>query len=402
MTLKAQLRKYPRQFWLMFFGLIFSTTGTTMIWPFLMIFVSERLTLPLTAVASLMTVNAIAGLTSSILSGPIVDRYGRKWVMVIGLIGNALAYLLYANASQYWHFALLMALSGFFQPSYRIGTDAMLADMFTPEERADAYALIRMGRNVGVALGPALGGFVLSRSYTYGLYGAAFALAMYGLFVLLFIHETYTPTLDKAAERLKTQVRGYLQALQDKLFMHLVGAFALVELCAAMVWVMLSVYLKTGFGIPESRYAWLPTTNALMVVLFQVLVTRFTRKHKPTRVMAFGAGFYTLAMVVIAASGSYWGFWAAMVIMTIGELAVVPTATAFAANLAPADKRGRYMSLYGLTWHFATGISPLLAGVLSDNLSPRSPWIVGAVIGVISITAFLSLRKRETSSQIVG
>jgi len=60
------------------------------------------------------------------------------------------------------------------------------------------------------------------------------------------------------------------------------------------------------------------------------------------------------------------------------------------------------MSLYGLTWHFATGISPLLAGVLSDNLSPCSPWIVGAVIGVISITAFLSLRKRETNSLIVG
>ena len=53
---------FPRQFWLLFWGMLISTIGGSMIWPFLMIYVSERLNLPLTT-ASLMTINATWGLT---------------------------------------------------------------------------------------------------------------------------------------------------------------------------------------------------------------------------------------------------------------------------------------------------------------------------------------------------
>ena len=43
-------------------------------------------------------------------------------------------------------------------------------------------------------------------------------------------------------------------------------------------------------------------------------------------------------------------FWISMVVMTVGELILVPTASTYAANLAPVDKRGRYMSIFGLSW----------------------------------------------------
>ncbi|MFU8826365.1 MAG: hypothetical protein ACNA70_02625, partial [Brevefilum sp.] len=66
--LRRDFAGYPSQFWLMFVGMMFSTVGTTMIWPFLMIYASETLSLPLVAVTSLMTINAAAGLVSSILA----------------------------------------------------------------------------------------------------------------------------------------------------------------------------------------------------------------------------------------------------------------------------------------------------------------------------------------------
>ena len=83
----AIFRRYPFQFWLMCLGLIVSTTGTTMVWPFLTIFASERLLLPLAAVTSLMTFNSISGFVSSVIAGSLVDRFGRKGMMVIGLFG---------------------------------------------------------------------------------------------------------------------------------------------------------------------------------------------------------------------------------------------------------------------------------------------------------------------------
>ena len=147
----------------MFSGLVLSSTGTTMIWPFMLVYVSEKLGQPLTAATSLMTINSICSLIAAILAGSLADRVGRKLVMGVGLLGQAAVYLLYIPSKEFVVFALLMGLSGFFVPLYRVGTDAMLADMFPPENRAQP-TLVRMGRNIGVAFGPILGG-MSAKSY---------------------------------------------------------------------------------------------------------------------------------------------------------------------------------------------------------------------------------------------
>ena len=390
--LQSELSRYPSQFWLMFAGMILAITGSAMIWPFLMIYASETLALPLAGAASLMSINAATGLLSSIAAGPILDRAGRKWIMVVGLVGNGLCYFLLSRAGSYAGFALTLGLSGIFSPLYNVGSDAMLADLFTAEKRADAYALIRMARNIGVAAGPALGGFILSRSYSLGLYSAAVGLAAYGLLLLLFAHETIPAEAKAAPAGLAHQLRGYWAALQDKPFMGVVGAFTLVQMVTALVWVLLSVHVKTHFGIPERLYGWLPTTNALMVVFLQVFVTRYTRAVPALRVLRWGAAFYILAPLVVALATGFWGFWLAMVVMTLGELIVVPRTSAHVANLAPAAMRGRYLSLYGLTWNLAAGISPALGGFLSDTLGYQAPWWGGVLVGVLALGAFWVLK----------
>ena len=113
--------EYPRQFWLVFWGMLISAVGGSMIWPFLMVYVSERLNLPMTATASLMTLSAATGLVASFIAGPIVDRLGRKWIMVISLILNALGYVFMSQAQTLPQFAVLMAINGIVNPLYRIG-----------------------------------------------------------------------------------------------------------------------------------------------------------------------------------------------------------------------------------------------------------------------------------------
>jgi len=393
--LPNEFSNFPSQFWLMFAGMILSTIGSTMIWPFLMIFASETLSLPLVAVTSLMTINAAAGLASSILAGPVIDRLGRKWVMVVGLIGNGLCYFLLSRASSYSAFALILGASGMFSPLYRVGSDAMLADLFPMQKRADAFAMIRMASNIGVATGPAIGGFVLARSYNIGLYGAAAGLIAYGLMMLIFARETLPAGPKGEKTSLGRQLRGYWQALRDKPFMGLVGAFTLVQMTTALIWVLLSVYVKTEYGISERMYGWLPTTNALLVVFLQVAITRWTKRFPPVRVMRLGAVFYIFAPLVIALSEGFWGFWLGMVLMTLGELVVIPRASATAANLAPPDKRGRYLSLYGLTWHVASGISPILGGYLSGVYGAKAPWYGGVLIGFLAVLAFWFLAESQ-------
>jgi MFS family permease len=223
--------RYPRQFWLMFFGMLLSTVGASMLWPFLMLYVSEKLEIPLATAGGLTTLNAAVGILSSFfVGGPITDRVGRKGVMVVSLITNGLAYLVMSRADSLPAFAILMSITGAVNPLYRVGGDAMVADLVPPDQRADAYALLRLSNNVGVAIGPAVGGMLIAASYSIAFY------------------------------------------------------------CA-------------------------------------------------------GALFYAAGVGSVSLARGFWGFWLSMVIMTIGELIAMPTSSTYAAGLAPADMRGRYMSI---------------------------------------------------------
>jgi MFS family permease len=399
--LKKLWGEYPTQFWLMFVGMFVSTVGSSMIWPFLMIFVTKRLNLPLTTAASLMSLNSAVALASAFLAGPVIDRVGRKWMMVISLLGIGLVYLFYTQANSYLYTAILMSLTGLFNPLYRVGADAMVADLIPPEKRADAYAMTRMANNLGIAIGPAIGGLAAATSYTYAFLGGASGMIFYSILVAVFARETlqhksHQPT--RLIQRTSLRARlaeNYGRVFADRAFMYFIIAFTMNQVCAALVWVLLGVHSNKNYGVSESLYGFIPMTNALMVVLFQAIITRFTRRQTPLPVLALGSLFYTVAVTSIAFGRGFWGFWLSMVIMTVGELLLMPTATSYTANLAPVDMRGRYMSIFSLTWGIAQGVGPVAGGYLSDNLGIAAPWLGGGMVGLLAVTAFITLGRRR-------
>ncbi len=399
MRIRSRLIKneYPGQFWLMFAGMFISTIGASMIWPFLMIYVSEKIDQPLTVAASLMTINAIAGIISSFIAGPIVDRLGRKWVMVVSLFLDGLAYLLLSQASSLLAFAVLMGLRGAVNPLYRVGADAMMADLIPAEKRIDAYSLLRLSNNLGISVGPAIGGFIATASYSVAFYCAAIGLVGYSLMLLFRARETLPVEFNPGEQRTFEPLGGYTRILKDRQFLSFTLNFTLTQICAAMIWILLSVYTKTNYGIPESQYSFIPVTNALMVVLLQVPITMLSKQYKPLPVMAVGSLLYTIAVTSIGFGTGFWGFWVSMVIMTFGELILVPTSSTFAANLAPADMRGRYMSIYGLSWSAAAGIGPVYGGLLNDNLGPQTTWFGGGIVGLFSTLLFVVFAIRRAA-----
>jgi MFS family permease len=215
--------------------------------------------------------------------------------------------------------------------------------------------------------------------------------------MLVFARETL-PTRQEGAEtpvRKDEALGGYGTVLRDRHFMSFVGLFTLVQFCAATVWILLSVYAKHQYGVSENLYGWIPTTNALMVVFLQIAVTAVTRRYMPLPVLAFGAAFYAVAVGSVGIGQGFWAFWLSMVIMTLGELMIMPTASTYIANLAPADMRGRYMSFFSLSWGAASGLAPLIGGNLGDLLGPHSTWFGAAIVGAISVAGFVLLEARR-------
>lgn len=391
--LREARRQYPHQFWLLFWGMLVSTSGTSMIWPFLTIFLRQRLGAPLATVASLMTLNSAMILLSSFIAGPFADRFGRKGVMVISLVAGSLGYLVMSQAHTLLAFAALMAVNGLMSPLYRIGADAMVADLIPPEQRMEAYSLLRMVNNAGVAIGPSIGGFIAVASYNNTFFVAAAAMGFYAFLVAFFIAETLSPQTGYGRES-RAASAGYSSVFKDRLFLSFCGTLTLTTMSAALMFILLSVYTKENFGVPENQYGFIMATNATMVVVFQYLVTQFTRRRPQFKVMAAGSLLYAMGVGSVALGQNFLGFLASMVIMTIGELVTIPTATTLTANLAPADMRGRYMSIYGLTWGIGTGLGPVIGGLLNDWIAPAAIWYGGLAIGLLGFLGFVILARR--------
>ncbi|MBI5932628.1 MAG: MFS transporter [Chloroflexi bacterium] len=398
-------KEYPRQFWLMIAGLVLATAGGSMIWPYLLIYVSGKLNLPLSAVATLISINAGTGLFSSIIAGTLADRIGRKAVMNASLVMTGIGYLLLMRAETFTQFVLLMILIGLSNPLYQVGADAMLADLIPSEQRNDAYAINRIANNAAFAIGPAVGGFLATRSYDFAFYGAAAGFLSYAVLLFFFARETLDKTanqrvseptiqtLDEVAER-----GGYQRVLADKKYMSFVVLISMGLIAPSMLWILLSVYTKTQFGLPEAQYGWIPTTNALMCVFVQYFVTLVTRRHRTLPVSAAGILVYALGAGSVALMTGFWGFWLSMVILTFGELILIPTASKYVADIAPADLRGRYMSVYWIGWGLARMVAPLIGGFLNDAIAPRAIWIGGLVIGLTSALGLTILARRERAT----
>jgi MFS family permease len=398
-SIKTLYHEYPRQYWLMIVGIVLATAGGSMIWPFLIIYASSKLGMPLSTVAALISINAGTGIISSLVAGTLADRIGRKAVMNFSLTVNGIAYFLLMYAHTYPQFAGLMMLAGLSNPLYQVGADAMLADMIPSEKRTDAFAINRIANNAAFAMGPAIGGFLATRSYNLAFYAAGFGFLAYSLLLFFQAKETLViaPKSEPTPSGIGELFRSYSSVLRDKGFMVFVLAISIGLIAPTMLWILMPVYSKTNFGIPENLYGWIPTTNGLMCVFAQYPVTHITRRYRTLPVLAVGMLIYALGAGSVALMTNFWGFWLSMVILTIGELTLVPTASKYVADLAPADLRGRYMSLHWLGWGLARTLAPIIGGYLNDNIAPPAIWIGGLLIGLTSTLGLILLSRAPAS-----
>jgi MFS family permease len=259
--LRSRLRgvaaRYPTQFWLLFWGALLSASAGSMVWPFLTIYVRQQLAVPMTTAALLLTVNAGAGLLGLSLAGPAADRFGRKPVMLASLTAQGVAMIGMSLAATLPAWIGVMALFGAFNPLFRVGADAMVADLLEPEARPGGYALLRMIANLGVAIGPLIGGFVVAVSYDIAFYASAAASLAFALWILLRARETLPPH----APGRPGSAGNYAPVLRDRPFLAFIAVYAVSGMAYIILMVLLPSTPRRTSGYPSVSMArsWRPT-----------------------------------------------------------------------------------------------------------------------------------------------
>jgi MFS family permease len=385
---------FPRQFWILFGGTLINQIGSGMVFPFLTLYLHQRLSLSMTSVGVILSVWAISGLLGSLVGGSLTDQFGRKRLMVVSLGATAVGLAAFGFADTLPTSIGVVVFVGFVSAMFQPARDAMVADLVGADKRPQAYGLLRVVANLGIGIGPAIGGFLASRSYLIAFLASGSATGLFFVITLLLMRET----MPVAAPRHKANAAApgnFAAVLQDRRFVLFCVATALSVVAYSQMMTVLPVYMKDQFGLGETFYGWVMTTNALMVVALQFPITRATERLKRFPLIALGAVLYATGVASVALGTTFWHFVVSMGILTLGEMIVVPTATAVTADLAPPQVRGRYMGALALTWNIGFGIGPILGGIITDQVFPRALWPIMGSVALAGALILVLLSRSE-------
>ena len=397
-NIQTTFKEYPGNFWVLMGATFIDRLGGALLFPFFALYVTLKFNVGMTEVGILFAIFAITGQFGSVLGGALTDKFGRKSMIIFGLISSALSSVAMGLVNEIEAFYFIAAVSGLLGHIANPAQQAMVADLLPEDQRSDGYAIWREVANLAVMFGPLIGGFMAESSYLLLFVTDAVTSIITAIIVFVKLPETKPesetePTEEKLVESLMDTFRGYGRVLKDKPFVIFLAVAIIVNLVYLQMNSSLSVFMRDHMGMPIKQYGYILSMNAGMVVFFQFWVTRKISDKPPMLMMALGAVFLTVGFGMYGFVEGFLLFALAMAILTVGEMIVFPIAQAMVAKFSPEDMRGRYMATFGLSWTVPFAIGPFAAGIIMDNYDPNWVWYVSIILGVISIIGYLWLHQ---------
>lgn len=386
--------EYPRTFWILIVITFIDRIGGSLLFPFFALYLTSKFDVGMADVGVLFAAFSVSSFAGSAIGGALTDRFGRKGIIIFGLIASSFSTVAMGFVTSFQYFFVLAFFIGILTDVAGPAHQAMVADILPEDKRADGYGILRVAFNLSVVIGPAIGGLLAARSYLMLFLSDAAISLLTVVLIAIFLPETKPLAHpDAPKQTMASSFAGYGQVFRNSAFMLFLGAVLLQVFTYMNMNTSLGVYLRNEHGTNESGYGLLLSINAAMVVLMQFPITRRITKYPPMLMMAAGTFLYVIGFSMYGFVATYALFIVAMVIITFGEMVVSPVSQALVASFAPEDMRGRYMAVSGFSWGIPFAVGPYLAGLIIDGPTPYILWYAAGFIGLLSTMVFLVLYR---------
>ena len=395
MDFKKIAQEFPRKFWSVVGVSFIDRVGGTMLFPFFALYITQKFHVGMTQAGVVLGLFSVFGLVGQMIGGALTDKFGRRKLIIFGLVFSAISTLAFGFINTFSALIPLAIGVGLLSDIAGPAHAAMIADILPEKQRQEGFGILRVVGNLAWIFGPTIGGFVAGKSFLALFIIDAVISSLVALLFYLLIPETKPQNQPgEKPESLLVTFKGYFQVLRHGAFIAFMAAGMLMGLVYQQMYHSLSVYLRDNHGIDPKGYGFLLTASAIVVILFQFSMTRWIKKKPAFKMMALGTLFYMLGFSMFGFVGQYWLFVLAIMIITTGEMIVVPTSQALAVNFATEDMRGRYMGVFGITWMLPATIGPGAAGLILDHFNPNLLWYIGGALCAISALAYYGLHLK--------
>lgn len=341
---------------------------------------------------------AIAQFFSAPVLGALSDRYGRRPILLLGLLGMGINFFVTALASEFWMLLAVRVMGGAVCANIAVA-NAYVADITVPEERAKNYGMLGAMFGLGFILGPVLGGVLGNHDLHWPFLlagGLCLVNCLYGYFVL-----PESLPLDKRRKFELAQANPFkaLARLRElkgvETLLWIMGLSILAQFCLHTSW----------FLFTEFKFGWTPMDNGLsllavggMAVLVQGGLMRVVQKYIALpRLVVLGLVSSTIAFAGYGLVPQGWMLFVIVAANVFGYM-VQPGMQSLVSNAVDPTRQGESMGAVSSINSVAAVLGPVLGTPLLAAVShyPQGDWRVGAPFylcaAIQGVAAIIGLR----------
>jgi MFS family permease len=339
---------------------------------------------------------ALVSAAMGYLGGHISDRLGRRPVILIGWGLTTLVPPTWVFVDSFAVAAPLLLLVSLFSPIAYAAGQALVADVVPADRHEHGYASLRVANNLGVTLGPPVGGaLLLTGDYDVLWVGVTCLAALTTLLAWWQIPSrgAYTPEEPPA--------RGSLGVIgRDKAFLLFLVAMVLANLVYFAFEVVLPISAVDTHGLSPAAWGFLVIINPALVTLFQLRLTKRVERFPAAPRLALAMVLMGWPFLLLSLNASIPVMALVILIFVIGEMLWIPTSQAIVAGLAPADLRGAYMGAFASTSSAGFALGPFIGLQLRGGFGDTAMWgffaavsVVAALLGAVACRYAFVVRK---------
>ncbi|MFN0059998.1 MAG: MFS transporter [Planctomycetota bacterium] len=371
----------PRAFWILMIAIFVNRLGSV---------VGLFLTMWLCEVHKLSEIDAtvivgslgIGAMLGSPIGGWMADHFGRRTTMVTSLLLSGLVMVVLPSLPpNQFVLACALGILTFFSEMHRPAGSAAIADLVAPPRRPRAYGIFRVIINLAFGIGALVGGWVVRHSFSALFYIDAITSLLAVVLLIRFCPESRpTPSRDAATSTAPLAISTWI-------FMVFLFFYLLVSIIATQMNTNLPLYIR-DFGASRDEqmqfYGSLVAINGFGVVIAQLPISRLLDRLSASAALALGALLYGAGYGLVAFPYAPWLLVVAMAVITAGEMVFMPAGSAYVADIAPVERRGRYMGWLIMMYGIARTIGPALASLVIARHGDRAVWLLSPALGIFA------------------
>lgn len=378
----------PRNVWLLAGAALVNRAGT-MVLPFLSLYLTADLGLTAARAGQIIGCFGLGSMAGSYLGGRLSDRIGPIPVQWLSLFASGVGFLLFTQLRSFSSVAIGVLVLATISEAFRPGLMVAVAHYADPDRCGRAFALIRLAVNLGMAIGPAVAGFLAHYGYAWLFVGDALTCWAAGLMLLIVFGRKATDAKEAHGDTGTTGGSPW----KDGPFLLFLLLICLLAMVFFQVWSTMPLFLRSAYLSSERAIGALLSINAFLIVVCEMLLIRAVEHLDRMKVIATGALLVCAGLAVLPFGPPYAVAVLSMVILTVGEMLALPIANVIVAERAGRTETGRYMGAYTLAFSTAFVLGPVAGSAVFEHAGANVLWFGIGFLGVVLAVGFAALSQ---------